>query len=360
LIGEKRKLSKFADQPNRPVIIGACPRSGTTLLRTMLNSHPEIGVPRETRFVLEAWAERDSFGDLRERENRRRLARWIFRREESQAGRLGLNRKNAVARLVAAPPTLGSMLATCFLMYAEKHGKTRWGDKRPTYAARMYVIRDFFPNAQFINILRDPRACAASMRRLGWYNGDLVPAVELWERSVKIVDRWRRRLGADQLLDVKYEDLVADPEPQLARVTAFTGLAADVRSLEAMLRYYEDDERRSPRYHANVSRPPDPTRVDQWKKVLEPQEVAFIEQATGPLMTHYGYEPAADGTSAPAELFRQLSEQRKRLAWSYRKTLATARITKLVRFRRSLGAKPLPPPPTEPAARPAPSNVESG
>lgn len=360
MIGAKRKLSKFAEQPNRPVIIGACPRSGTTLLRTMLNSHPEIGVPRETRFVLEAWAERESFGDLRERANRRRLALWIFRREESQAGRLGLNRKKAIARLVAAPPTLGSMLATCFLMYAERQGKARWGDKRPTYAARMYVIRDFFPNAQFVNMLRDPRACAASMRKLGWYDGDIAPAVELWERSVKVVDRRRRRLAPDQLLDVRYEDLVADPEEELARLTAFTGLAADEQSIEHMLRYYEDDERRNPRYHANVSRPPDPTRVDEWKKVLEPHEIAFIEQATRRLMARHGYEPVADGVSAPAELFRRLREQRMKIAWSYRKTLTTARALKIVRFRRPLGARPLPPASVGPVVRPAPSNVESG
>ena len=45
---ETVKLSRYAQERDRPVIVGACPRSGTTLLRTMLNSHPEIGVPRET------------------------------------------------------------------------------------------------------------------------------------------------------------------------------------------------------------------------------------------------------------------------------------------------------------------------
>jgi hypothetical protein len=355
----KKQLSRYADQSDRPVIIGACPRSGTTLLRTMLDSHPEIGVPRETRFVLEIWEKRYDFGDLRDPKARRKVGRWIFRREESQAGRLGVNKTKAVRRLIAAPPTLGSLLATAFLLYAERFGKSRWGDKRPTYAARMHVIRDFFPHAQFINMLRDPRACAASMRKLGWYDGDIAPAVELWERSVKVVDRWRARLAPDQLLDVRYEDLVADPEGELARVTAFTGLAADDRSVEDMLRYHERDERRNPRYHANVSRPPDPTRVDEWKNVLEPGEIAFVEQATGALMTRYGYEPVADGVSAPPELFRRLKQQRRQLAWSYRKTLTLRRLDKVVRFRRPLAARPLPPAPAGPTPTPAPTQVES-
>ena len=350
---ETVKLSRYAQERDRPVIVGACPRSGTTLLRTMLNSHPEIGLPRETRFVLEIWEKRHRFGDLRKPENRRGVAKWIFRREETNAGRLGVNKTRAIKRLIDAPPTLGSLLATAFLLYAERFGKSRWGDKRPTYAARMYVIWDFFPNAQFINMIRDPRACAASMRKLGWYDGDVAPAVELWERSIKVVDRWRRRLAPDQLLELKYEDLVADPATQLAHVTGFTGLAGDDPALESMLHYYEDDETRNPEYHANVSRPPDPTRVDEWKRMLEPGEVAFIEQALGPLMTRYGYEPAAESTPAPRELFNRLATQRRKIAWSYRRTSALAHVGKIVELRRPVGLRPLPP--TPPPATPAPA-----
>ncbi len=350
---ETLKLSRYAQEPNRPVIVGACPRSGTTLLRTMLNSHPELGVPRETRFVLEAWERRHSFGDLRDPDNRRAVGRWIFGRKETQAERLGVGEGEAIERLVAAPPTLGSLLATCFLLFAERTGKPRWGDKRPTYAARMYAIWDFFPTAQFINMLRDPRACAASMRKLGWYGGDITPAVELWERSVSVVDRWRSRLAPDQLLDLRYEDLVAEPEAVLFRVTGFTGLSADEDAVQAMLRYYEGDEERNPRYHANVSRPPDPSRVDEWRSVLRPEEVAFIEQATAPLMARYGYEPAGGGASAPPELVRRLERHRRRVAWSYRKTVTLARIEKAVRFRRPLGLRPLPPAPPHATAAPA-------
>jgi Sulfotransferase family len=350
---ETVKLSRHAQERDRPVIVGGCPRSGTTLLRTMLNSHPELGVPRETRFVLEIWEKRHHFGDLRDPEKRRGVGRWIFRREETNAGRLGLNKTQAIRRLMDAPPTLGSLLATAFLLYAERFGKIRWGDKRPTYAARMYVIWDFFPTAQFINMVRDPRACAASMRKLGWYDGDIAPAVELWERSVKVVDRWRKRLAPDQLVDIKYEDLVADPAAQLPHVAAFTGLAGDDHALESMLHYYEDDEARNPRYHANVSRPPDPSRVDEWKKVLEPGEVAFIEQALGPLMTRYGYEASVEGTQAPRELFSRLASRRRTIAWSYRKTSALARAGKIIELRRPVGLRPLPPGPS--AAAPAPA-----
>jgi hypothetical protein len=341
------------------VLIGGCPRSGTTLLRSMLDSHPSLAIPRETRFVIEAWDRRPRFGDLKEAENRRRLAKWIFnRKKKTWSDRLGLDPKQAVEHLVQAPPTLGSLLATGFVMHAEGRGKPRWGDKRPTYAARMEVIWSLFPSAQFVNVIRDPRACAASMRKLGWYKGSIVPAVEIWLRSIRSVDSWRRRLATDQLVDARFEDLVSNPEDELVRIAEFAGLVVGDAELEEMLRYHEREETRSDRYHANVSRPPDTTRLSAWSDVLEPGEIAFIEQATRPLLLEHGYEPVAEGVSPPTELVRDLAALQRR--WTVRrlKLKTKERARTLVVHRHPLAAVPtLSPSPgiTSPAANERPT-----
>jgi sulfotransferase family protein len=327
------RLSTFAGQPDRPLIIGGCPRSGTTLLRTMLQAGTEVAVPRETRFVLEAWRERRRFGDLRDANNRRRLARWIFMREETQADRLGLGAEGAVERLVASPPALGSMLTTCFVMFAEKHEKPRWGDKRPLYAARMSAIWDLFPNAHFIHVVRDPRACVASLRTLGWFEGEIGPMAALWEHSVKSVDGWRSKLAPDQLLDVKYEELVLDAQQTLRQVAEFAGLRADDDAVEQMLHYQEVEEKRSPRHHSNLTQALDPSRLSGWKETLEPREIAFIEQATRPLMERWSYEPVSDGVPAPAELLRGFTKQRRRYAAAQLKLASKERIQKLLGHR---------------------------
>jgi Sulfotransferase family len=331
-------LSEFARQPARPVIIGGCPRSGTTLLRTMLHCHPDIAIPRETRFVLEAWRRRRRFGDLRREANRRRLARWIFKRKKTQADRLELDVDEAIERLVASPPTLGSMLATCFVMFAERHGKPRWGDKRPAYAARMAAIWDLFPNAQFIHMVRDPRACVTSLRKLEWYDGQIAPAVELWERAINTANSWRPRLAADQLLEVKYEDLVSEPRETLTRVATFARLAADEDALRQMLTYHELQETRSERYHANLRRPLDPSRMRGWMEALEEKEIAFVEEAAGPLMVQWSYEPVTDGVSPPPELLREFHARRRRHAAARRKRNWADRLEKLVLHRQPLAA----------------------
>jgi Sulfotransferase family len=337
--GRDPELSEFGDVPNRPVMIGGCPRSGTTLLRTMLHAHPELAIPRETRFVLESWARRRRFGDLREQQNRRRLARWIFMRKKTDADRLGLDPGVAVERLLAAPPTLGSLLAECFVMFAEKHGKPRWGDKRPMYASRVAAVFDLFPSAHFINVVRDPRACIASLRKLNWYDGSIVPSVELWERSVLAMDALRPKLAADQLLDIQYEELVLDPEATLTKVVAFIAAAGDEQALAQMMRYYEVKETRSQRYHSNLERPLDASRVSGWSESLSREEVAFIEEETAPLMERWGYERTAAEVRGPAPLREELATKRKRQGAARRRLKWRDRLQKHVTHRHPLAAR---------------------
>src|SRR5919198_5186031 len=67
----QRPPSQFAGAPARPLFIGGCPRSGTTLLRALLDNHPELAIPRETNFVRPLWWRRVPFGNLRDPANRR-------------------------------------------------------------------------------------------------------------------------------------------------------------------------------------------------------------------------------------------------------------------------------------------------
>src|ERR1700741_1031897 len=98
----------------RPVFVGGCPRSGTTLVRTLLNAHPELAVPHETRFLVDAYRQRRRWGDLADPANRRRLAEWVASRKRTRATRLSEDLDALVERMVVAPPTLGSGLGAGF------------------------------------------------------------------------------------------------------------------------------------------------------------------------------------------------------------------------------------------------------
>ena len=277
------------------------------MLRTMLNAHPELAMPRETRFMIGVWQRRAEFGSLENAAHRRRLAKYVARRKASRARRLG-EPDRLFKAMVAAPPTLGSVLEAAYEVYAARDGKRRWGDKRPAYVLHLGALLRMFPDAQFINLVRDPRATVASIARTGWSEDGVVAGVDLWDRSVRAGETWRRRLPADRFLDVRYEDLVAEPAAALERLLAF--LSLDPAGIEPMLAFYEQRDVPKHKLHPLVSQPVTTSRVRAWESSLEPADIAFVESTVGASMRRYGYEPVAGGAGVRRDFRWRLLKRR--------------------------------------------------
>jgi hypothetical protein len=317
-----RPSSEHADHDARPLFIGGCPRSGTTLLRSMLNNHPDLAVPAETNFVHHLWRYRVRFGDLREEENRRAIGRWLFVESKGEGGdriRAGMPREEAIERVAAAGPTLGSVLIAVYEIYAAQQGKPRWGDKRPAYGGFIANLYRLFPDMQFLNVVRDPRAAVASQLSLGWYEeGEaLAQAIATWEYSVVRVDEQARRLAPDQLLDVRYEDLVRDPEGVIRGICAFARLRDDDEAIDQMI-HGRRTGKFKPGWHERLNEPISTAPIDSWRAKLPAADAALVEHATAPYLERFGYRPFADPATeldpaALAELERQ--RERRRRKW---------------------------------------------
>jgi len=281
------------------------------MLRTMLNTHPHLAIPRETRFLIEMYERRTSFGNLRKRENHRAAAEFIVMRPDSWFGRFGVDREYAMQQMMAAPPTLGSLIGTAFKLYAEGQGKQRWGDKRPSYVLHLPGIFDMFPDAQFVNVIRDPRGAVASMKKLNWYGGDVGPAVELWLRCVRHAGRAHGRYRDDQWFEISYETLVLDPEKSLHRISEF--LTLDTAYVDRMLGFHENVDEPTSEYHNRLSEPANPAKINAWGEVLSPEEVAFVEKKCATFMDRYGYERRAPSVAIPAPLKKSFEERKAKM-----------------------------------------------
>jgi Sulfotransferase family len=299
----------------RPVFIGGCPRSGTTLVRSMLDSHPDLAIPHETRFLIYAYRRRARWGDLSRRENREDLARRMIARERSRTWRLSEDPEALVERMGAAGPTIGSALSAGFELYADQHGKARWGDKRPSLLLDLDAVFAMFPDAQYVNVVRDPRAVVASIRRVGdahgWNPERIARGTELWERSDRVARRWEKRLPSDQFLEVQYERLVTEPRATLGQICAFLDLDPD--GIDEMLGFHERTaDVYSEKMHPLIVKPVTTEAVHSWQHELSAGEVAFIEEALAEPMRRYGYQPVASGPG-PAHLHRRFRARRRRM-----------------------------------------------
>lgn len=271
-----------------------CPRSGTTLLSAILHAHPRIAMPPETRFLLPTYHRRADFGDLREADNRRRLAEAMTRRGTRFAD-LGLRRGPVIEEIVAAPPTFGSAAGTIWRSFARSRGKPRWGEKRPAYWREMDVILRLFPNAQVIHVVRDGRSCVASLKRVRWWHRGAPGAMAAWTLADRELSRLGRQLPADSYYRLRYEDVLSEPSTELARLCEFLGEPFD----DAMLDHASAARDIVPTrktWHARASATLDTKRIEAWRDVLDPTELGLFEQVAGAALTTNGYELSGAGT----------------------------------------------------------------
>ncbi|MBW8485661.1 sulfotransferase family protein [Actinomadura parmotrematis] len=298
---------------HRPVFIIGCPRSGTTLLQQMLHLGPRIALPAETRIVHTAYRDRREFGDLTDPANRRALAGWITGRKDTKFAALGLDARSVAEEIVAAPPTLGSALATVFRAYARENGKPRWGDKRPSYFRMVPMLLRLFPDAQFVHLVRDGRDAASSLRQMPWYKGDIYSALLTWREAVDRGRQLAARLPPDAYHQLRYEDLAADPEAALRPLCAFLGeeYAPAMAEPHHLARRTVPAERR---WHHRTLEAVDTKVVGAWQDRLRDWEVELAEHVFGPRLAELGYAPSGAGRPPSLHLtrFRQIAAVRWR------------------------------------------------
>ncbi|MFI0482354.1 sulfotransferase family protein [Actinomadura sp. 9N215] len=334
----------MTSQISRPIFVLGCPRSGTTLLQQMLHSHRRIAFPSETLFVHTAYAARHRFGDLERAENRRALAEWITRGRHTKFRVLELDAEDVIEEIVHGPPTLGSALATVFRAYARRHGKPRWGDKRPSYFRRVPMLRRMFPDAQFVHLVRDGRDAVSSLMRMPWFSGDIYAAALTWREAVDTGRRLGPRLGPGTFHELRYEDLVADPEYALAKLCAFLDEEYDPE----MTRAYEHARRTVPsarKWHLRTHEAPNTRTVGAWRYRLDDWEASLVEHVLASRLLDHGYALSGAPRPAAAHLakFHRIAAHRwrSRHAHAFLDLLAQARepnpVVSLVR-----GPVPLP------------------
>jgi hypothetical protein len=296
------RLHGGAPDPPAPFIGGAT-RSGTTLLRLMLDAHPDLAIPSETHFVPDMIS-RSVEGPVTASE----LAgvatghpRW---------GDFGLDAEEYASRVAALTPlTAAEAIRAFYRLYAEKQGKSRWGDKTPGYIRKTQPIQRVLPEARFIHMIRDGRDVALSVMPLNFGPSTVTEAAELWVKRVSTGRRQRR--SANHYTEVTYESLIADTEAVLRRVCGFLDLAFD----PSMLAYHEraserlaekardlakEGGRTQPAEarvasHALASEAPRADRIGRWRREMSPEDVAAYERIAGPLLAELGYPTASSG-----------------------------------------------------------------
>jgi hypothetical protein len=271
----------------------------------MLDAHPQLAIPPETYFVTNLIEAADGGAEADQLANvlvgHRRWADLGLDEAElrQRFGRLGAN------------PSGGDAVRAVFGLYAESRGKPRWGDKTPAYLTNIGEIGAAVPEARFVHLIRDGRDVALSILAMPERDRPMRAP----DTVAVVAERWRKRIGrarrqAEALphyIELRYEDLVTDPEPALRRVCELCQLDF----LPEMLDYHRgargrleemnrdltqrDDLSHQPaegriKPHALASEPPKRDRIGVWRREMNAADVAAFEREAGELLVELGYE----------------------------------------------------------------------
>jgi hypothetical protein len=291
------------------------------MLRLMLDAHPEMAIPPETYFVTNLIEAADGGADAHA------LANVLV--SHRRWGDLGLDEDVLRERMraIGSRPSGGEAVRVVFELYAEAHGKRRWGDKTPAYLTNIAEIGRALPEARFVHIIRDGRDVALSILAMPERDRPMRNPQEV----ATVATRWARRierarrqaaeeLGASQgsadvtggrYLELRYEELVRAPDELLRRVCEFVDLPFDATMLDYHRRSPErleemnrdlpprDDLPDQPAAgrlapHARTSRAPSPDRIGVWRAQMSAAEVADFEAEAGEMLAELGYERGDD------------------------------------------------------------------
>jgi hypothetical protein len=268
-----------------PVVVLGVSRSGTTLLKEMLDAHSELAIPTESYFIPQLAGRHDE-----------RLNVEDFLADLGRLARVrewGVSPED-VRRRLPDEPTFPEAVQAIYLAYADARGKRRYGDKTPAYMQQLDLLAGVFPTAQYVHLIRDGRDAGLSfvaMRRRPRFNWarprGLAAFACQWKLEVAEARRFGRSIGPERYLELRYEDLVAEPEANLRRACEFLGLEFEA----VMLEYHRAVDAARLADHPRLTEPPTPG-VRRWREQMSPADAELFEAIAGPLLTELGHERA--------------------------------------------------------------------
>jgi Sulfotransferase family len=280
-----------------PFFIVGNDRSGTTLLRLVLDRSEEAAVPSESMFLIDFASVRRR-GGLDDAERAARFAREVWSHPKVRLWELpgqppavpaGLSHDGAYRFVVESP----------FRAYAEREGKGRFGDKTPAYVHYLEEILAVWPEARVVILVRDARDVALSITGLPFGPNNPYAAALWWSQGIRAGLEAQER-HPENVLTVRYEELVADPASVVARVCEHVGLGYNSDMLAIERSAPEKVVAGRAEWFSELTAPISDSGSGRFRTEMTEEEQRVVEAVAGDELRALGYQTADGDTPVPA------------------------------------------------------------
>ncbi len=253
-----------------PFFIVGCVRSGTTLLRNILCLHARLECPQETH--LFRWAE--PFGTPEYDKNYKKSE--LFKRHRKEDGIANFD----FHYNLKYQSTRTGLMSWYGRTYLQQRGNPggRWFEKTPQHVYNLLLLSEAYPEAKFVHLVRNPLNVVVSIMK-----GDVMPALQLqgainyWLEAAMILSQYRK-LAPHRLLEIRYEDLVLDPDTQISTILSFIGEPPELFPFKQISGVGSAKTRVRKR-----------KLKDDYTKYLAPDQIEQVIAHTEPYFSAYGY-----------------------------------------------------------------------
>lgn len=256
------------------------------MLRLILD-RGDVAIPSESMFLIDAGDGKPAQEVLREVWDHPRVRLWNLP-GGPPAIPAGLSREGAYRFAFSAP----------FVAYAEREGKTRWGDKTPAYIGYIDRLAAIWPDARFVVLVRDGRDVALSVMKVPFGANNVWAAARSWAGAIRRGREAARRYQG-RVLTIRYEDLVERPAEEIATVCNFLALEYD----PDMLAIEQTDRAKvvgdQAGWFTNVWAGITTDAVGKWRTEMTPHQQQVFESVAGAELRELGYETTG-GTASRA------------------------------------------------------------
>jgi hypothetical protein len=272
---------------SKPIFLVSSPRSGSTLLRLILDAHPNIAIPPPGYIFHFLYPYLYSYGDLNNEDNFRELVEDFLEIPTIKQWPIEYTIDDVMANVTER--NYRGIYEYVHVKYMTAQDKPRWGNKSPRNGFWLDEIKALFPDVKIVHLVRDGRDVALDLAEADFQPHSVYCGALRWDECIQVAEDSSQRLGPESFLEVHYEALCADPEKTLKQICNFIGedFSPD------MLCHHETEAAKTwgkNPVHAKIMRPISTDFVGMYKTRLSETDNAAIEAVIGETLKRKGYK----------------------------------------------------------------------
>ncbi|MDA0772533.1 MAG: sulfotransferase [Cyanobacteria bacterium] len=286
-------------QCTNPIFIIGCPRSGTTLLASILNRHSQIASGTETHFFDFVSRRNINWKEFTLTSFTKLLAE---SRIQDFIQAAGISKEKLIKNYKQDPQSkyqskleidqfykkeVFDLLMNSFL---DSRSKARLCENTPQHLCHIEEILTLYPQAKFIHLIRDGRDTIRSLMQMPWRPKGLLNNARFWVQNLKEVSKTINKLDTDSILEIRYEELVTKPEESLELICDFLeekyepGLLDNSKDQAAIYSNWESSWKQKTRTQLNTD------SINSWQTELDQDSQALLNWYLKDILTGLGYE----------------------------------------------------------------------